>query len=298
MAPSALPHEGVTPQSIRPVRCSDRANPTYPFDFSILKEGEDEPLLGKKIDSLISSDEDYIVFLDDDCFVWWDMNENVLLDDQGVGLTRVAVLESIQVGDYLTRPQIETFRRLVGEAVARLFENNEKAASLSFEKAEDWIRARNREHSRLWYLSGATLVAIPMTIAVGWLILQRADFRPYLGSSVFNVAIGAAIGAVGAWLSVVQRARRTDLDVSAGRTLHYIEGSTRVLVGVVGAFLLALGTEARLLLSYVQETNAFATLLVFCVVAGFSERLIPSFVEGLEATSGHRPLGETGGENP
>ena len=48
-------------------RCRDRSNPRYPFDFSILKEGEVEPFLDKKIESLIGSDYDYIVFLDGDC---------------------------------------------------------------------------------------------------------------------------------------------------------------------------------------------------------------------------------------
>src|SRR5438132_8733017 len=78
-------------------RCRDLSSPTYPFDFSIFKEGEFEPLIGKTIRSLIASNCDYIVFLDEEWYVQWDMNEDEQLTRYGEALTRVAILESIQV---------------------------------------------------------------------------------------------------------------------------------------------------------------------------------------------------------
>ncbi len=268
-------------------RCRDRLNPRYPFDFSILKEGELEPFLDKKITSLIGSDYDYIVFLDDESFVWWDLNDDVVVNKFGDAITRVAVLESIQIGD---RSNIDTFRRLVAEGVARLCEQNPTAASWSFDKAEEWIRARNQERARVWYLSAAFAVTIlPMLLLVGMMLWKASlqAWSPTLRPSVFDVIVGACAGAIGAFLSVLQRTRKTELDISAGKRLHHIEGGVRILTGAIGAALFAVGIKANLVLGFVTPQYAFSTLLVFCMVAGLSERLVPSFVEQVEATGGY-----------
>jgi hypothetical protein len=268
-------------------RCRDPQHPTYPFDFSILKEGDHEPLLGKKIASLVSSDYDYIVFLDDQSFVWWDLNDDVLVNQYGDAITRVAVLESIQIGD---QSNIDTFRRLVAEGVARLCEQNPKAAAWSFDRAEEWIRARNQERARVWYLSAASAITLPLLIALLVLVLWKESLQASstaLRPSVFDVLAGACAGAVGALFSVTRRSGQIELDVSAGRKLHYIEGVVRVLVGTIGAALFAVGIKADLVLGFVTPLYAFPALLVFCMVAGVSERLVPSFVEQVESTGGY-----------
>ena len=48
-----------------------------------------------------------------------------------------------------------------------------------------------------------------------------------------------------------------------------------------------------MLLSSVQPQHALATPLVFCMVAGLSERLVPSLVERVEATAGKPEAGAT-----
>jgi hypothetical protein len=75
--------------------------------------------------------------------------------------------------------------------------------------------------------------------------------------------------------------------------LHQTEGLARVIIGAVGAALVALAIKAGMLLSSVQPQHAFATLLVFCMVAGISERLVPSLVERVEATAGKPEAGAT-----
>jgi hypothetical protein len=92
-------------------------------------------------------------------------------------------------------------------------------------------------------------------------------------------------------MSVIQRTGNTGLDISAGRRLHRIEGGARIATGALGAILFALGVKANLVLGSVKPEYAFASLVVFCMVAGLSERLVPSFVEQVEASSGYRPPG-------
>jgi hypothetical protein len=256
----------------------------YPQNFSCLTEGDTDPILGKKIQVLIESDDDFIVYLDQELYVWWNTNDNELVNQHGDELTRVAVLESVQV-DHLSSEQKSTFRRLVAEGVARLCEGNKSAAALSFDKAEEWIHARSQERARLWYLTGAVAIAIPLAIASAAMLFDRVELRSLIGVSAFDVMLGGCLGAIGAWMSVIQRTRKTDLDISAGRTLHWVEGATRIVTGALGATLFALGIKANLVLGSVKSEYAFPSLLVFTVVAGLSERLVPSFVEQVEASA-------------
>src|SRR5207244_6755656 len=107
------------------------------FDFSRLREKCVDPCLNKTIHWLISSDDDYIVYIDEDNYVEWTMNDNRILDDSGAMLTRVGQLESAQT-KHLKREQIETYKRLIAEAVARLFEKNTVAAEAALNAAEMW----------------------------------------------------------------------------------------------------------------------------------------------------------------
>src|SRR4051812_49010758 len=127
----------------------------YPFNFSSLREGCVDPCLNKQVKWLISSDDDYIVYVDDDFFVEWTMNDNRVLDESGALLTRIGQLESAQTS-HLTQSQLEAYKRLIGESVARMFERNTVAAEAALNAAELWIRARGQEAARLASLKGAT----------------------------------------------------------------------------------------------------------------------------------------------
>src|SRR5215831_9149715 len=81
----------------------------YPFNFSSLREGCTDPCLNKTVHWLISSDDDYIVYVDQDDYVEWTMNENSRLDENGALLTRVGQLEAAQT-KHLTPTQVETYK--------------------------------------------------------------------------------------------------------------------------------------------------------------------------------------------
>jgi hypothetical protein len=51
----------------------------YPFNFSTLREGDKDPTLNKVVTWLIDCDDNYIVYLDEEDYVEWTMNDNSLL---------------------------------------------------------------------------------------------------------------------------------------------------------------------------------------------------------------------------
>jgi hypothetical protein len=150
---------------------------------------------------------------------------------------------------YLATQQVKSYRRLIAEGVARLFEKNLPAAQNAVDGAEKWITARNTEVARRWYLMGsgaAALVSALAILALGlWFLLGALDTE--FGKGVYNTLMGASMGGLGAWLFVIQRSRNAELDVAAGPTMHRLEGAFRIMVGSLGAMLVALAIRAGLL---------------------------------------------------
>lgn len=105
-----------------------------------------------------------------------------------------------------------------------------------------------------------------------------------LGRTAFDVLIGGSFGSLGALLSVLTRSREIRMDSAAGPLVHYLEGSARVVVGMAGAFLVVLAIKANLVLGIAANAEVYGTslLAVLCVVAGASERLVPSLIRYVE----------------
>jgi hypothetical protein len=254
---------------------------SYPFNFSTLREGDRDPTLNKIVTWLVAADDDYIVYLDEQDYVEWTMNDNSLLGpDTGQYLNMVGFLEAVDTSN-LAPQQIESYRRLIAEGVARLFQKNLPAAQSALQGAEKWITARNTEVARRWYLMGSGAAALASALAIlalgVWFLLGALDTQ--FGKSIYDILMGASMGGLGAWLSVIQRSRNAELDVAAGPMLHRLEGAFRIMVGVLGAMLVALAIRAGLIV----QANQLPELMVICMVAGVSERLVPSFIEQVES---------------
>jgi hypothetical protein len=250
-----------------------------PLKFSKLREGDTDPTLNKFVKVLVHSDDNFIVYLDQDYFVEWNMNDTGMLgSDAGHHLNRVGRLEAVDT-TYLLDKRLESYRRMVAEGVSRLFEKNLPAAQAAFDLAEQWITARNTEVARRWYLTGSGAAALLAAFAVLVLGFWSDALRAWFGVPVYNTIMGTSVGGLGAWLSVIQRSRTTELDIAAGPTLHYLEGAFRIMVGMLGALLVALAIRAGLIL----QVDRLSAIMVICMVSGASERLVPSFIEQMES---------------
>ncbi|HXQ72654.1 MAG TPA: hypothetical protein VN844_19310 [Pyrinomonadaceae bacterium] len=254
--------------------------------FSKLIEGDEELVHGKIIKCLICKHREYIVYLDNNYGVWWatDDKENCF-DSPGAGeiLNEVSYLEGVDVST-LKSHQVLAFRRMLGEAVARLLDVKDvKQAKRVLTYARDYIAARNAENVRLWYLSAsgiATLVA-GVTIWVIWL----AQYRLHVGPKGIEFALAIGGGALGAFLSILLRSESVPKDISAGKKLYYAEAIAKVLAGMIGALLVALGIETKLFFGNVVGEPQLALMVMFGIVAGMSERLVPSLVTKVELTN-------------
>lgn len=261
-------------------------------DRSLVKEGEIDPRLGKRVDTLILRNKDVLVYLDEDHYVEWSYNEEKIPQGEGwPGIfNRVSLLEAFQI-DGLSNEVRTSFRRMIGEGVARLLLSRDVgAANQILDKAEEYANARNLDLARRWYVSAAGAVcAVALVVAFITWALQGAVMAK-LGGTAFDLLMTTCSGAVGASISLLLGTQNRPLDAIAGRPAHVFAGVTRVVTGMGGAALAALAVKVNVLAGFVVGTaHPFAALMLVGAVAGASERLVPDMITRIEGS-----LNETG----
>ncbi len=100
-------------------------------DFTVFTEGKMFPPLNKEISRLVISEKDYIVFLDKDYNVHWSCSMDYskkMPPGYGAVLNRMGVLESESTLLAKNR-KLELVRRLLGESIASLFDDNSDSTS-------------------------------------------------------------------------------------------------------------------------------------------------------------------------
>lgn len=265
------------------------SSPPEDTDYRKYVEGKEEPYHGKVIKHLIQKHRDFVVYLDDELYVWWAIRDTYRPDwvnspSFGEVLNRVSFLEAVETSDIPQR-QVTAFRRMLGEAVARLLDSQSvEQANKILDNATDYIIARNSESSRLWYLSAslATTAVVVLVILLLWTFRRYTPLNP----EGLNVLVGSGAGALGAFLSILLRSQTVPLDSSAGKKVYYFEGTAKILAGMIGAVLVAVSIEGKFLFGNISNPeNQLQVITALCIVAGASERLVPSLIKKVETTN-------------
>jgi len=175
-------------------------------------------------------------------------------------------------------------KRLIGEAIACSLEEDFDNARLMLDSAGTFVLARNREKSRIWYLSFCALFALP-ALAVGvaaWLTIHLKRYGYFGEGFLWLVACGAA-GATGALLSVITRTGSLEFDAVAGRRLHAVESASRIATGVISGVIAGFAIKSGLALKSIYDNGASYLLLLSAFAAGAGERYVTSIISNVNS---------------
>jgi len=240
---------------------------------------------------LVLESKEYIVFVDTSIDLDWktstsfDNRERKDSTQHHAILNRIALLESTP-SDFLSDSIRLNFKRLLGEALVRSFDDDYDNAFQILDKAGSYLAARGLEKARIWYLKSAAQVAIGAAI-VGlavWLLRNWAS--PLLGEVALYSLLAIAGGALGALFSVIMRLGKAALDPAAGEELHASEGRFRVVGGMISACLASLCVYGGLILPVLgNDHRTHVGMLLAGFLAGGSERFAVSIIGRFEGAN-------------
>ncbi|MGA2261080.1 MAG: SET domain-containing protein [Acidobacteriota bacterium] len=264
---------------------SEKIEETNRTDFSKLCEGDKDPTLNKTINTLIEATEDWIVYLDADLSVEWAQNDNIAETESfGAIANMVAYYESLS-SELLAKRHIEPFHRLLGESLARSYENHTERANEILTRAKEYMDARSKERAKMWYLCSSASVVTCVSIVILLVKCFYAHFYLWAGPAWTDIIIGSLFGSIGAFISIISRSSEISVNAAAGLKIHIIDGLARVFVAMLGAFLVAVCLKANLVLSMPNGLDSPRLYLIaFCIVAGASERIVPDLIQKVGGT--------------
>ncbi|PYI90332.1 MAG: hypothetical protein DME97_17695 [Verrucomicrobia bacterium] len=239
------------------------------------------------IKRLIFATTEFIVYLGADGHLGWQTMSSIDIALNALAPAEVGAVHNRSTEicampiEHLTDSQQENFRLMMGEGFARLFSLDPKNALQMMNAAGAYVSARNQEIARGWQLKGTAWIAAAFFILASIAWLARSALRPKLGELPFILLLGVCAGAVGALFSVLTRLGTNSLDPSAGERLHLLEGGARVVAGAIGAIFAVLAVHLSLILGMLK-TFGHPALIFIALIAGASERLVPTIIKKTE----------------
>lgn len=225
----------------------------------------------------------------------------------GLGGLRASI-EDLRADKSIAATESTRAARELSWALALAFEDDRKPPSETpkeiLTRVDTRLRSLIKSHLRreyvLWNLSAFTGIEV---LLIAFFVVAWQWGSDENVSALHRYALYGAFGGVGALLSVVTGMRSIDIDVNLKAWEHAFAGATRILIGVVAAFVVALALDSHLvdptfgnarpgdqaavtkLPGSLDRQLALRCLLAF--VAGFSESLVPNLLRRAEqATAG------------
>jgi len=194
-------------------------------------------------------------------------------------LGAVSEFDSIMTAIAVSVPKAhrkETYHHL-GKALFAAFHTPEGTRPGSeFRKVRLFVRKKAKERARLSYVLASLAAATVLA-----LVVVPIYFR-IPASNLALVILGGCFGSVGATISVLQRNPSLELDPWMSTRYHALQGVTRIVLGFIFGGILVIASKANFVLGVIRN-NPYP-LLILCIVAGFSERLIPELLSKFEST--------------
>ncbi len=264
---------------------------TIPRLFMNLKEGEHDPFLNHTIDTLIMRDKDFIVYLDEDYFVEWITSDDFdtkrgWAENYSTILNRVALLET-KSQELFSKKQLPFFRRLLGEAVATLLDAKDANMAASFlNEAELYMTQKVNEKTNQRMVGSSAFILLLITALDFLLWLFQGCISDNISPEIYQIYNLSLYGALGAFLSIVSRSKDIQLDPTANFWMYCLDSFLKILVGVIGAFFIIVIIKAKIITSsIIPKDDSWLVYVALAIVAGSSERLVPSVIQRIEESA-------------
>ncbi|WP_306131491.1 hypothetical protein [Roseivivax marinus] len=180
------------------------------------------------------------------------------------------------------------YERELARCIAQALLGQPEQARASLANLSNRLSARIRNHARVVHLL-INVILVAIAIA-GALIFARSGYTSAFAFDVKEFSLAVMMGAVGALFSTTVSLQSMEVDPTVTQTMHWIYGAQRVLVGAMGALIIYFGFRSGVLTGLFQPPGDGLTvgpgrfdpywLSFVCVLAGFSERLVPNLLNG------------------
>lgn len=227
----------------------------------------------------------FVIFIDWNNGFGWEtadsMDEIMTSEEMNIALSEIEQLINQPCVKYFDSRKKKELYVLIGSAMAYALGQDYNVARVCREKAAQYIDARKYEITREWQLFFC--IGLLGICSILFLFLNRfvKDICGFFALNLeeFRRALFCFWGIVGASFSIIQSAGKTFYDCQSGRLLSFLQIFSKILAGAISGIIVIYLFEMGLIFNNFKGTAPNACLVILCIIAGFSERLVPSIMD-------------------
>lgn len=185
------------------------------------------------------------------------------------------------------------YEREMARCVAQAMFGNLESAQSSLSALRTRLAARISNRGRVVHLL-INIVLVMVAIA-GGLIFAKSGYESEFKFDVREMGLAIMMGSVGALFSTTARLQRMEVDPMITYYMHWVYGGQRVLVGALGGMVLYFGIKSGIVSALFAPLESASAVTIpaqgpapgldtywlsfVCMLAGFSERLVPNLLD-------------------
>jgi hypothetical protein len=258
------------------------------MDYLSLKAGDVDHDLNKTIKEIIIKGNDYIVYMDTESTIQWGAL-NIIGSGFDKIQNQVSYWELICNKIFLKQDEAYSYKALLAEALARVLSGSDiKDAQSAINSATDLIKMQRGPIIRQAYVSGSYAMAFPLflILLVGLLYLDKFGTAGIgLSKTAIEFIVAGLLGGIGAFISTMTGVTKYDPDISFNNGIYWLDGSFRVIYGVLAGALIVLGIKASFITLITVPDNIYA-LPFLSAIGGASEKILPNIIKKMEENIG------------
>jgi len=234
----------------------------------------------------------YIVFLDKDNNLRWLFGEHInVKNDTEAQRVLMEVRHAAATPRCLDDIHHDAWIKMLAHAVSLIADGHATFAMEIVNRAKDFLDRRAKEKAREWVVDSSILISAAIFIScIGIHLLMRNQDQVI---SLIMAVLG--FGVVGAQFSILVRLDSMNVDPVSKRNVYWKDAFIRIMTGVFSALITYIALKSETVFGFVDMNiinnspsytiltdKNFWIMAVMVVIAGFSERFVPSFLGKME----------------
>jgi L-rhamnose mutarotase len=229
------------------------------------------------------NDGKYVVFLDQASELDWETT-NAFEEENAVNseerdkiLAEIEWLQHQPCVKIISKERQVCFNLLLAECWCYALDDFFEIANTHLRRAEQYLNDRKVETSRKWQLFSCLSIVGVFAIAV--ITINRCFFVSATFTDWSNYLL---FGALGTALSLIINSSVRTYNCESGKLLNFLEVLSRLIASLLSCIVIILMFDLNIIFTALKDNHAPEALRLLCVIAGFSERLIPSILRKME----------------
>lgn len=254
--------------------------------FETLKAGDVDPELNKTIKDVIMSSPHFIVYMDTESTIQWGTSNETNSNFDKIQ-NQVTYWELI-CNKIFEPKDAYSYKALLAEGLARILDGGDiKDAQAAIDNATEVIKKQGEPRLRQAYIRGSTRTALPLfVILVAGLLFGWSGAKGIgLSDNAIEFILTGLLGGIGAFISTMTGVTKYAPDISISEGIYRIDGSLRIIYGVLAGALIALGIKANIIFGFIATSHNIYALAFLSAIGGASEKMIPNIIKKIEEQS-------------